>query len=90
MVFMESAVLPSESLAPWTSATVSFAAEPATPVRDWWERAHRVYPDDSQKAWRAKKINAARSLMARVALAIGRDEASASTRAGRAMTDRLL
>src|ERR1700730_10791982 len=56
MVFcrsMESAFLRSESIAPWMPATVSFAAEPAMRVRNWWERAHRVYPENTKKAWRS-------------------------------------
>jgi hypothetical protein len=50
---MESANLPSESLALWMRATASFAVEPAERVRDRWERASRVYPDNDKKAWRS-------------------------------------
>jgi integrase len=50
---MESAILPSESLAPWMGATVSFGEEPAERVREWWKRANRVYPDNTKKAWRS-------------------------------------
>jgi integrase len=50
--FMESAVLSSESLAPWMGAT-AFSSEPAERVRLWWERANRVYPANTKKAWRS-------------------------------------
>ncbi len=50
---MQSAVLSSESLAPWMGATAAYAIEPAERVRDWWERADRVYPKNTKKAWRS-------------------------------------
>src|ERR1022692_5208187 len=42
---------PSESLAPWMLAT-GLLTEPAERVRAWWERASRVYPETTKKAWR--------------------------------------
>src|ERR1700733_1193355 len=50
---MESTVLPPESLAPWMGATAAYAVEPAKRVRNWWERADRVYPANTKKAWRS-------------------------------------
>ena len=50
---MESAVLSPESLAPWMGATAAYAIEPAERVREWWERADRVYPENTKKAWRS-------------------------------------
>jgi integrase len=50
---MESAVLLSESLAPWMGVTVAHAIEAAQRVRDWWEQADRVYPKNTKKAWRS-------------------------------------
>ena len=50
---MQSAVLSSESLAPWMGATAAYAIEPAERVRDWWGRADRVYPENTKKAWRS-------------------------------------
>jgi integrase len=41
----------SESLAPWMPATGPIA-EPAERVRAWWERANRIYPETTKKAWR--------------------------------------
>jgi site-specific recombinase XerD len=42
---------PSESLAPWTPRTQDLAPVAAR-VRVWWERAGRVYPETTKKAWR--------------------------------------
>lgn len=41
---------PSESLAPWMPATDALSV-PANRVRAWWERASRVYPENTRKAW---------------------------------------
>ena len=48
---MEAPVLPSESLAPWTP-TAQDLAPISSRVRAWWERAGRVYPETTKKAWR--------------------------------------
>src|ERR1019366_4027379 len=40
-----------KSVAPWVSAQ-DLAPAAAERVRTWWERAHRVYPAATQKAWR--------------------------------------
>ena len=42
---------PGKSVAPW-AGTQSLTPEAANHVRDWSERARRVYPDSTQKAWR--------------------------------------
>lgn len=42
---------PSESLAPWMLPHGQ-SLEPAERVRSWWERASRVYPETTTKAWR--------------------------------------
>jgi len=48
---MDTANSPSESLAPWTPATQDLAPVAAR-VRAWWDRAGRVYPETTKKAWR--------------------------------------
>jgi integrase len=41
---------PQTSVAPWISAP-GIAQEAAERVRAWWERAQRVYPPNTQRAW---------------------------------------
>jgi hypothetical protein len=65
---MELANPPSESLAPWMPATSSVA--PAERVRTWSERAHRVYPETTQKAGAATGLFGWRSANAKKSLAI--------------------
>ncbi len=42
---------PEKSVAPWISAP-GIAEEASARARAWWERAQRVYPAATQKAWR--------------------------------------
>jgi site-specific recombinase XerD len=51
MTSMEIAEHPHESRAPWIPATGVLSASTAR-VRAWWERASRVYPENTKKAWR--------------------------------------
>jgi len=48
---MEIANQPPESFAPWMPAITSLTV-PADRLRAWWERARRVYPETTKKAWR--------------------------------------
>jgi integrase len=48
---MDPAKAPFESIAPWLPATRE-QAPAAQRVRTWWDRAGRVYPETTQKAWR--------------------------------------
>jgi len=43
---------PGKSVSPWT-APEGLPAAAAERVRSWWERAERVYPPNTQKAWRS-------------------------------------
>jgi len=47
----EIAATPPESAAPW-ALTKDLSASAAERVGAWWERAHRVYPETTQRAWR--------------------------------------
>jgi integrase len=48
---VESVENPERSVAPWLAAQ-DLAPLAADRVRAWWERAQRVYPPNTQKAWR--------------------------------------
>ncbi len=48
---MDTVNRPSESVAPWTPGAQELAPIAAR-VRAWWERAGRVYPETTKKAWR--------------------------------------
>jgi integrase len=41
-----------ESVAPWVGANSLLETAAAERVKAWWERAQRVYPPNTQKAWR--------------------------------------
>jgi integrase len=43
---------PEKSLAPWIGSDGMLETVPAERVKAWWERAQRVYPANTQKAWR--------------------------------------
>jgi len=49
--FMDLVEPPPESVPPWLRAQ-TLAPAAAERVRAWWERAHRVYPSATQKAWK--------------------------------------
>src|ERR1035441_10192820 len=50
-IVVESIENPGRSAAPWLAAQ-DLAPGAADRVRAWWERAQRVYPANTQKAWR--------------------------------------
>src|ERR1019366_6697695 len=43
---------PEKSVAPWVGANSLLETAAAERVKAWWERAQRVYPPNTQKAWR--------------------------------------
>ena len=49
---MSSPETPGKSVSPWIDPE-SLPAAAAERVRSWWERAERVYPPNTQKAWRS-------------------------------------
>jgi hypothetical protein len=49
---MEVVESPEKSVAPWFEADGLLETVAAERVKAWWERAQRVYPANTQKAWR--------------------------------------
>jgi integrase len=51
-IFMNAIESLETSLAPWISTNGTLETAAAERVKLWWERARRVYPANTQKAWR--------------------------------------
>ena len=52
LISMDVVETPEKSVAPWVGANSLLETAAAERVKAWWERAQRVYPPNTQKAWR--------------------------------------